>query len=200
MPRNPCCHHTLLILSVWIFMSNSYKWLASNIPLQWWCHWLRHSMVHPLFIKIVTSLRLKNESQIFAFQIYLKCWIIILYMQRWRSKIVGTVAHTEEGKESCFFKTQGIFFFFDNKFTPFGTSILMFWSNCVTIFTHKVFKENEGLAMRDINCKESQQLLDEKNFIWRIFCFLGPSHSRQTNHQIKHRFCFPPSLIIIPSY
>ena len=37
-----------LILSIWIFTSNSYKWLASNIPLQWWCHWLWHSMVHPL--------------------------------------------------------------------------------------------------------------------------------------------------------
>ena len=76
----------------------------------------------------------------------------------------------------------------------------MFWSNCVAIFTHKVFKENGGLATRDINQKESQQLLEEKNFIWLIFCFPGPSHSRQTNHQIKHRFCFLPSLIIIPSY
>lgn len=130
--------------------------------------------------------------QIFAFQIYLKCWIIILYMQRWRSKIVGAIGTHWRRKRKLFFKTQGNFF--DNKFTPFGTSILMFWSNCVTIFTHKVFKENEGLATRDINCKESQQLLDEKKFhlTRNFFAFWGPSHSRQTNHQIKHRFVFHP--------
>lgn len=49
---------------------------------------------------------------------------------------VGTQWQTLKKKRKLF----GFFFlrckeFFDNKFTPFGTSILTFWSNCVTIFT-----------------------------------------------------------------